>query len=187
MTSLRDLADLARSQPKQITVATGGLGGQLAGRLFDMVANVETVSVSHKWGGAAAIDVAGGHVDVLIASPASPIPLVHSGKLRPIAVTGSSRLPAMPNVMTSKEAGFQDLEAVSWFSLAAPAGTSKEVIAKLSAALREALSVPSVRIKLATHELEAQPAEHAQSDDGLREDRLRAVGQSHQSLQYNKG
>lgn len=154
--SLKDIQRLATVQPKRITVASGALGGQLAGKLFDMVARVQTVSVSYKGGGAAAADVAGGHVDVLIASPPSSMSLVRAGKLRAIAVTGTSRLSAAPEVPTSREAGFPEMQVLSWISVAAPSGTPGDVIARVSTALAEAVNTASLRERFATQGLDAQ-------------------------------
>ena len=87
----------------------------------------------HKDGGQAMINVLGGYVDILYASPPSSMPMVKAGKLRAIAVTSATQLAVLPDAMTAKESGFPDFEVNAWYSVAAPANTAREVVAKLNA------------------------------------------------------
>ena len=96
----------------------------------------------------------GGHVDLTFASVPSVQALVITGKLRALAVTAPARLAGLPNVMTSREAGFPRFEVTSWYSVAAPAHTPREIILRLNTEIGRALRLPGVSEKLLADGLE---------------------------------
>ena len=153
--NLKELAALAKSRPDRLTFATSAATGQLAGELFKLMTKTKMVHIPYKGGGPAVIDVIGGQVDLMFASPASSIPQVKGGRLRAIAVTGASRLGALPNVPTSKESGFPDFEISGWYGVAAPANTPRDIVARLNSAYASAIKMKEVRDVLQTDGLEA--------------------------------
>ena len=146
--NLKELAALARVKPGLITFASGSGIGHLAGELFNTIARVKMLHVPYKGGAQAASDVAGGHVDLLFTAAPSAVPLVNAGKLRAIAVNATTRLSALPDVMTSRESGFPEFDVIGWNGLAAPANTPKDVIAKLNQEVAKALKTPAVTDRL---------------------------------------
>jgi tripartite-type tricarboxylate transporter receptor subunit TctC len=152
--NLKELAALARAKPNELTFATSSSTTHLAGELFKQLSATRLVQVPYKGGGPAVIDLLGGHVDLAFASAPSVQALVGAGKLRALAVTASTRLASLPAVAASKEAGFPQFEVNSWYSVAAPANTPKEIVARLNAEIARALGVSSVREKLLAEGLE---------------------------------
>lgn len=169
--NLKELAALAKTKP--LSFASASAVSQLAGELFKIVAGVDMLHVPYKGAGPAAIDLAGGQVDVMIATSASAIPLVRAGKTRAIAVTGPARIPALPSVMTSKESGFPDFELVGWFGVVAPANTPKEVVARLNSEIKKALALPAVIEKLENAGLEPRPSSPEEMTELVKSDYAR--------------
>ena len=154
--NLKELAALATATPEQVKFGYGNVSGQLTGELFKQLTGVKMLGVPYKGAGPAMLDVAGGRVDLVFASPPSSIPLIKSGKLRGLAVVGPERLAAIPEVPTSKEQGFPHFEVDAWYAIAAPAKTPKPVVAKLNAELRRALDKPAVKETLSRAGLDAR-------------------------------
>lgn len=154
--NLKELAALAAARPDQVKFGYGNVSGQLIGELFMQLSGTKMLGVPYKGAGPAMIDVAGGRIDLVFASPPSSIPLINSGKLRGLAVIGRERLAAIPDVLTSKESGFPDFVVDAWYAIAAPATTPKPIINKLNAEIRRALEKPSVKEVLARAGLEAR-------------------------------
>jgi len=88
-------------------------------------------------------------VQVAIDPLTTALPHVLSGRLRPLAIVGPTRSPRLPDVPTTKEAGFPKIDSQFWLGVVAPAGTPPEIIARLNAAFREALAAPEVKERLA--------------------------------------
>jgi tripartite-type tricarboxylate transporter receptor subunit TctC len=152
--NLKELAALAKRLPNQLSSASNSSTSQLTGELFKLLSGTKITDVPYKGGGPAMIDVVGGHVDILYGSPPSSVPMVKAGKLRAIAVTGSTRISALPDVMTAKESGFADFVVDNWFSVAAPANTPKDIVARLNKEITHALGVSAIREKLLAQGLE---------------------------------
>jgi len=89
-------------------------------------------------------DVVAGNVQVTIATPPSLLGFVQSGRVRALAIAAKERHPLLPTVPTTAEAGYPNFELEAWVALFAPAGTPPDVIAKLTAAVRESLQSPAV-------------------------------------------
>jgi len=126
---------LARSKPGQLNYATTGAGGSahLASEMFNMLAGISTQHVPYKGAGAVATALMGGQVHLFFSNPLAVMPHIQSGRLKPIAVTGETRVPALPNVPTFIESGLRGLDVKPWFCVLAPAGTPKSIVDKLSA------------------------------------------------------
>jgi tripartite-type tricarboxylate transporter receptor subunit TctC len=103
--------------------------------------------VPYRGGAPALNDLVAGHLNTMMLSAVVALPHIEAGKLRPVAVTHSSRLEVLPNVPTMAEAGYP-LEASYWFGLVAPAGTPAPVMARLEKALADVLAMPEVKKRL---------------------------------------
>ncbi|MBI3939150.1 MAG: tripartite tricarboxylate transporter substrate binding protein [Betaproteobacteria bacterium] len=146
--SLKELAALAKARPGELSFASTGQAPQLAGELFKMITGTKILHVPYKGAGPAVIDLLAGNVVIMFANPISSVPHIKTGKLRGLAVTSSSRVPALPHVPTVKEVGYPDLEMSGWYGVSAPANTPKDVIARLNAEFVRALKRPDVKERL---------------------------------------
>jgi len=138
---------IALSKTRQVTIASSGNGGlpHLAIELLRIAAGEgQIVHVPYKGAGPAIADLLGAHVDGIVVDLAPQYPMVQDGRLRPIAVTNSTRALLLPEVQTSVEQGFPTLLAVNWFSVMAPAKTPKPVIDKLFTAFVKAAGDPEL-------------------------------------------
>jgi tripartite-type tricarboxylate transporter receptor subunit TctC len=154
--SLKELSAIAKAKPDLLTFASAGALSQLTGELFKVVAGVKILHVPYKGAGPATIDLVGGQIDVMYATAASAIPMVKAGKTRAIAVTGPQRIPALPDVLTSKESGFSDFEVLGWFGVAAPGNTPRDVVVRLNREIRRMLATPAIIEKLVNAGLESK-------------------------------
>jgi tripartite-type tricarboxylate transporter receptor subunit TctC len=158
--ALRSLADLvaaAKKKPDSVSLAHAGNGtiGHLAGEMLARQAGAKILIVPYKGIAPAVTELMGGQVDVLFGNPLAVMPLVTGDLLRPIAVTSTRRLAALPNVPTVAESGFVRFEAVNWSGLVAPARTPDAVISRLNAEAAAALRRPEMAEKLALDGSEA--------------------------------
>jgi tripartite-type tricarboxylate transporter receptor subunit TctC len=156
---VRELADLARKEPGKLTYGSGGAGtpNHLTGVMFGNEAGVSIVHVPFRGAGPAVAGLVGGHVQMMFSSLPPVMGNIKSGMLRPIAMTSLKRARAMPDLPTVAESGFPGFEAAQRYGLVAPAGTPPAIIAKLSAALREALNEPEVLKRIAAEGAEPIP------------------------------
>jgi tripartite-type tricarboxylate transporter receptor subunit TctC len=140
----------AKARPDQLTYSSSGAGSaaHLAGALFDSLTGTKTVHVPYKGGGPSMIALVGGEVSVCFATMPSAIGYVKADRLRALAVTTEKRSPSMPDLPTIAETGVAGYEAGSWYGLSAPAGTSKEIVARLNAEAQKVLKLPDVRDRL---------------------------------------
>ena len=116
---------------------------------------IDIVHVAYRGGGPAMTDLLAGQIQLVFASPPTAIPQVHSGKLRALGVTSSTRSSAAPEIPTIAESGLPGFDAVSWFALFAPAGTPRPVIDKWQTEVRRILKMPDVAKRLADNGLDA--------------------------------
>lgn len=148
--NLRELVALAKAQPGKLNFASGGAGSgpHIAGELLKSVAGIDMTHVAYKGSGPAVQDLLGGQVEVLITAAPTVASQMASGRMRPLAVAHSKRLSSLPNVPIAAEAGFSEFRIANWFGLAAPRGTSPEIIAYLNAEVQKMIKQPDVREKL---------------------------------------
>lgn len=157
--SVQELVALAKAKPPgTLNFASGGNGTthHLAGELFKHMAGVDMTHVPYKGNAPAITDVIGGQVTMMFDNINNSLPHIKANKLRPLAVTGATRSPVLPNVPTLAEQGFAGYNITSWFGLFAPAGTPQPVVAKLNAAVMAAMHDKQVRELLASEGIEAQ-------------------------------
>jgi tripartite-type tricarboxylate transporter receptor subunit TctC len=144
--TLKELVDLARAQPGKLNYASPGTGsvGHVGMELFKQQTGIDLVHIPYKGAGPMMQDLIAGTVQVTIATPPSILGFVQAGRVRPLAVAAKTRHPLMPDVPTTAEAGYPNFELEAWVALFAPAGTPAPVIAKLVAAVQEAVKAPAV-------------------------------------------
>ena len=146
----RELVALAKAQPGKLYYSSPGSGnsGHLAGELFNTAAGVKTVHVPYKGQGPALADLLAGQVQMLYSSIPSVLPHVQQKQLNAIAVGSAKRVPSLPDIPTIAESGVPGYEAYSWVGMIAPAGTPREVIARLNRDIVEILKQKDVAEKL---------------------------------------
>ena len=137
--NVKELIELAKSRPGKLTFGSSGVGASqhMAAELFMMMTGVSMKHVPYKGGGPAMVDLIGGHIDLMLETAPSAIPFVKSGKVKALAVTTLQRSGMLPDVPTLDEAGLKGYEFRGWIGLVAPAGTPKEIIAKLHEQLQK--------------------------------------------------
>jgi tripartite-type tricarboxylate transporter receptor subunit TctC len=152
--NLQELIKLAKARPGRLTYGSSGAGGplHLAAELFKDAAKVDMLHVPYRGTGAMFPDMISGNVDAAVVSIPSGISLVQSGLLKGLATTGAERAVNLPNVPTMTELGIP-LRTVVPYGLVAPAGTPKEVVDRLSAALADILRSEAIKERFAAGEL----------------------------------
>jgi tripartite-type tricarboxylate transporter receptor subunit TctC len=157
--STRDLIELAKKEPGQLNYASAGVGSgiHLGWILFELTAGVQLTHVPYRGTGPALTDLLGGHVKMYMSSMPSAIGIVREGKVRALAVTGLKRSPIFPEVPTVAET-LPGFEVVLKYGIVAPAGTPAPIVAKLNAALREALAAPDTVERMARDGTEPTPS-----------------------------
>jgi tripartite-type tricarboxylate transporter receptor subunit TctC len=144
------LIALAKSRPGQLTYASSGSGGQghLAMEVLSLLAGIKMQHVPYKGGGPALTDLLGGHVQLHLNVPINLISPVKSGRLKAIAISGATRLAALPQLPTFSEAGLPNFDVSYWQGVVMPTGTPKPIIDKMSAEIARTLALPEVRERL---------------------------------------
>lgn len=150
VSSVKELIELARSKPGELTYASVGPGTvpHLSTELFSVRAKVKLVHVPYQGSPPAVTDLLAGRVSMMLGVASTIMPHVEAGQLKALASSSAKRAHFAPNLPTMAEAGLPDFDAGVWFGLVAPAGTSRAVIEKLSAAANAALASEEVAGKL---------------------------------------
>jgi tripartite-type tricarboxylate transporter receptor subunit TctC len=150
-TGVKDLVAWIRANPGKESYASPGTGTppQLVGALFQHALQLDLVHVPFDGGGTAVQATVGGHTPISFGAMAPAVPLIKAGQLRALAVTGKERSPALPEIPTMAESGFPEVEGITWTAFMAPAGTPKDIIAKLHEIIVTSLAQPDVKAKLA--------------------------------------
>ena len=145
--STTDLVALLKSKPGQFDYSSSGSGGSMhvAAELFKSMAGVRIVHIPYKGGGPAVADLIAGQVKISFATVLETLGHVKSGKVRALAVTSSRRSLAAPEYPTVAESGLAGYESTSWLALFAPAGTPREIVARVSADAARVMNTPEVR------------------------------------------
>ena len=157
VTTLQELIALAKARPGQLNYASSGSGssGQLATELFNMVVGIKMQHSPYKGIGALLADLVGGQIQLVLSPPLSVMPQVKADKLRPIAVSGETRLAALPRVPTFTEAGVPGFSVRYWNGMLAPAGMPKAIIDRVSAEVAVILRKPEVTEMLSGQGMDA--------------------------------
>jgi len=164
--SVKELIDLARSQPGKLNYASSGLGANLhlMTELFKAVAGVDIVHIPYKGSGPAANAVLAGEAQMLFGSITSSLPYVRANRLAALAVTSPARSPLAPEVPTLTESGVSGVDVPSWYTLLAPARTQRDATDRLRAELGRIASAADFREQVGRQAIEVRmlaPDEYA--------------------------
>jgi tripartite-type tricarboxylate transporter receptor subunit TctC len=148
--SVKELLALAKQKPGELNYASAGIGSfqHLGGELFKLDAGVNIVHVPFRGGGPALLDVIAGNTKIMFSSLVQTTPYVRSGQLLALGTGGATRSPVLPEVPTIAEAGVPNYQATNWWGILAPAGTPKEIVDQVHAALAAAQDSPDTRKRL---------------------------------------
>ncbi len=149
--TVKELVELIRANPGKYSFASPGTGTppQLVGSLFAHALKLDLVHVPFGGGEPAVEATVGGHTPISFGALAPALPLIKSGGLRALAVTGKARAPTLPDVPTMAEAGFPEVVGATWTAVVAPAGTPKDIVAKLNGLIVAGLAQQDIKAKLA--------------------------------------
>jgi tripartite-type tricarboxylate transporter receptor subunit TctC len=144
--SVKELLALAKARPSELSYASAGTGGtgHMAAELFNRHAGVKMLHVPYKGNAQAIIDVISGQVTMMFDQVSTSAPHIVAGKLRALAVTSLQRSPLFPNIPTIDESGVRGFEDITFNGLVAPAGTSRDIVARLHAEVAKAVRGPDV-------------------------------------------
>jgi len=147
---LKDFIALVRSRPNQLVFASSGAGSNthLALEILADIAKLKVTHVPYKGAAPAVTDVMAGHAQAMVADLPVLVSHFRSGKLRPLAVTGPDRTTLFPEIPTTKELGYPQVNVSNWYALLAPARTPADVVNRLNGAVRQAVADPAVRDRL---------------------------------------
>lgn len=151
--SVQELVAYAKKQPDRLNMGSAGNGttNHLSGELFKSMTGAPVIHVPYKGSGPAMADLLGNQVQLMFDNLPGSLPHVKAGKLRALAVTGSSRSPVLPDVPTMEEAGVKGYVADVWFGLLAPAGLPAPVLERLSREVTRIAQDKTVQTQLAEH------------------------------------
>jgi tripartite-type tricarboxylate transporter receptor subunit TctC len=151
VSSVRELVALAKAKPGQISYASAGAGSspQLATEMFNTAMGVKLIHIPYKGSGPAAVAMMSGETQVYIGAGSETLQHIRSGRLQAIAVADDRRLAILPDVPTMQEAGVPNYRAASWFGFFAPAGTPREIVARLNTEINKILKMPAEHDKIA--------------------------------------
>ena len=154
--TLKELVALARANPGKLNFGSGGVGTSihLAGEMLNSLTGVDIVHVPYKGGNDAMTALQGGQIEMMVNGIAPVIPHIRSGRLRGLAMLTAERVASLPEVPTARQAGVANYEASNWYGVLAPAGTPREVIARLHTEFRTVLGMAEVREKFAVAGIE---------------------------------
>ena len=148
--SVKELVALAKAQPGKLNFASSGNGStqHLAGELFKQLTGTSIVHVPYKGSGDAIKDLLAGVVSMNFDTMPPVLPHIQAGKLRGLAISTPRRLTQLPDVPTFAEEGIANFDVANWYGVMAPAGTPRELVARLNADINKAMQVPEVRARL---------------------------------------
>ena len=143
--SVKDLIDIARARPNQLSYSSSGVGAtdHLAGELFSRMLNVRTIHVPYKGGGPAAVDLAAGNVQFSFNTASAQTPMWKAGKLRAIAVLSPKRQPLFPDLPSIAET-VPGYGVNNWYGFFVPAKTSRAIVDRLSTEINKILKMPDI-------------------------------------------
>lgn len=148
--TLKEFVAYTRSRPGQINYGSAGNGGisHLVPEMFKSATGLFMVHIPYRGSAPAFTDLMGGQVEFMAESIPQAANYHKQGKVRALAVTSRERNPALPDVPTVIESGIKNFEVVGFYGFLAPAGTPKDVVAKLSDAFKQVMAMPDVRTRM---------------------------------------
>jgi tripartite-type tricarboxylate transporter receptor subunit TctC len=150
----------ARQNPGKVSFGSSGVGSasHLSGALFQQMAGVDMLHVPYRGTGPAVTDLLGGRIDVMFSPALTVTPHIAAGTLRVIGTTGAARSALFPDFATVAETGLPGYSSLGWFGLFAPAGTPRDIVAKVSADTKTVLTLAEARQRLAEQGAEPEPS-----------------------------
>ena len=147
VSTLKEFVDYAKAHPGEVNFGSAGLGNtlHLAGENFSRQTGVQLNHVQYKGASQAILDLLAGRIQVMFDLPQTPLPHIQAGKLKALAVTSAQRLPMLPAVPTTTEAGFPSYRFVTRIGVAAPGGTPQPILDKLYAEINKVVADPEFR------------------------------------------
>ena len=157
--SVADVIAQSKAQPKSVNFALTGIGasGHMSMELLKQAAGIDFNAIPYKGDTPAITDLIGGQVNLLFVNATAAVPYVQGGKLRALAVTGTSRNPLLPNVPTMAEAGVPAVVVESYVGLAGPAGLPAAIVDRLNQECQAILAMPEVRERFAAMGIATMP------------------------------
>ena len=148
--NVKQLIALAKARPGELSYASAGNGNMnhVAAELFNMLTDVKTLHVPYKGGGQAMTDVMGGQVHMHFAVVVSALPHIKSARLKPLAIGGDARFPALPQVPTFAEAGLPGFRLQPWQGIFAPGRTAKPIIDTLAVEISRIVKLPDIAARI---------------------------------------
>jgi tripartite-type tricarboxylate transporter receptor subunit TctC len=173
--SVRELIAYAKAKPGELNFGSGGVGTtpHMAGELFVTTAGIKLVHVGYKGEAPALTDLIGGHLSMMFSNVSAAMPHVKAGKLRGLAVTSPERQAAAPGVPTVAESGLPGYEVQTWLGLVAPAGTPREILARLNAEVAKAVARPDVKQRFADQGMTAAGGTPEQFADYIKSENVK--------------
>ena len=155
--SVGELIAFLKAKPGALNYGSSGTGGiaHLSGELFDLLAATKMTHVPYKGNTPAMTALMSGEVALVFDPVLTSMPMVKSGRVRALAVTTARRSALLPDVPTVAEAGVKGYEAGNWFGIFAPAGTPREIVARVNEAINKAMTRPEMKDKLASQGADA--------------------------------
>ncbi|HEX3170488.1 MAG TPA: tripartite tricarboxylate transporter substrate-binding protein, partial [Burkholderiales bacterium] len=156
--NVKELIALARANPGKLTYGSSGVGSSvhLAGELLNVKANLKIVHVPYKSSADSARATASGEVGLSFPGIPGALPFLYAKKIRALAVTSKKRVAMMAETPTLNESGVPGYDRYGWYGVLAPAGTPKDIIARLNAAMSEVINVADMKVALNLQGLEPQ-------------------------------
>lgn len=144
--SVQELLALARSQPGRLTYGSAGNGSamHMAAELFRYMTKIDYTHVPYRGGAPAMADLLGGQIDILFESLGTAHPHLKSGKVRALAVTGTSRSASLPDVPTVAEAGVAGYSSVPWYTISVASGTPASIVSRLNSEINAVIKAPDL-------------------------------------------
>jgi len=148
--NVREFIALIKARPGQFNYASAGPGSpqHLTAEMFKFMTKVEMTHIPYKGSGPAIVDLIGGQIPFAFESMIPVLPHVKGGKLRGLAVTSATRSPVLPEIATVAEGGVPGFESIAWYGVVAPAGTPKEIVAKLNGEMVRIANMPDIKQRL---------------------------------------
>lgn len=154
---LKGLVAYMKANPGKVTFVNQQASAQMVAVLLQQMTGTEVLLVPYKGGGPAMQDMIAGHIDLLMVQAAIALPQIRAGTIKGLAVLQPARSPSLPGIPSVDEAGVPGLHLPGWFGFFAPKGTPKEAIARLNAAMVEALADPAIRARFSDLGLDIVP------------------------------
>ena len=155
--NVKQLVALAKAKPGALTYGSGGSGTteHLAGEMFKSFAGIDMLHVPYKGGAQVLTDVIGGQIALMFVNQVFALPHIQGGKVKALAVAGSTRSPSLPELPTFVESGFREFVVSVWWGVMGPSAIPKDIVNQLNREIVAGLSSPEMKDRLQT--MSAQP------------------------------